>query len=157
MLMDAFEAVRESPHLAGVAQEFGSLELDQVGAAPRLIWAPTEDSYGPPLPASQPLTTGGRRVHVEAIWTREAGVSIYLFERDYRAAEDLIRRLHLALWEALSTSANYKLGRGRWVDRGELSTQTVAYVMPLAVHVPIYDLSPAELLGGATVVLPGGS
>lgn len=156
-LVAAYEAVSASPHLRDVAHEFGSMGLDKVGAAPRLIWVPTEDSYTAPRAASLPITEGGQRVHIEAIWTRRAGVDVHVFERDYAAAEELIRRLHLALWEELTTAANYDLGRGKWADRGALAVQTVLYVQPLAIHVPIYDMRPAETVGGGRVLLPGGT
>lgn len=152
MLFDAYEKVRCSRHLKDIPQEhhlFGSLGELPVSAAPRILWMPTQDDYTAPRPVATPSILGGRRVEVEAIWTREAGADVELVvpagPQGYRAMEDLIRRFHLALREALVCTGNYRVTRGHWRDREAVSTATLAYVQPLEVMVPIWDVVPAQL------------
>lgn len=159
-LFEVYEAVRSSPRLGDVPAErhaFGALADLPVAAAPRITWLPTTDSYAAPLPVAAPALVGGRRVEVESIKTRRAGVDIELIvpagPQGYRALEDLLRRVHLALRDVLLCDGNYSIGRGRWVDRTKVSTGTLGYVQPVEVYVQIYDVVGAQLWEETNVAL----
>jgi len=160
-MADAFEAVSASPRLAGVACSQGAEELDKLGAAPRIVWVPSEDPYGAAdTLGDQPYVLEGRRVQLESIALRHAGCDIHLFTtgRDtaaWRAAEDLLRRFLLALRDALDAYGNYAIGRARWSPRGAISTQTTEVLQPITVYVPIWDDQPAQLVGAVQTNLRG--
>lgn len=155
MLFDVFEEMQKNPHLAGIHQEWGALADLPVSAAPRIVWVPTQDEYGSPLPVAWPFIAEGKRTEVEAIWTRWAGCDIELYvpagPQGPRALEKLINDLHLALREVLISTGNYKVGRGRWQDRAKLSQNTLGYVQPIQVGVPVFDLIPAQICGAVQV------
>lgn len=147
----AYEAVRKSAHLADIPAErhlFGGLGDLPVSASPRILWTPTTDRYEAPLHSALPFVDG-KRVEVESIFSRLAGVDVELVvpagPQGQIQLDDLIRRFHLALREYFKASGNYSVGSGRNVPRDKVSTNTLVYIQSLAIKVPIFDLVPAQL------------
>lgn len=157
----AYEAVRQSKHLADIPAErhlFGGLGDLPVSASPRILWTPTTDRYEAPLHSAMPFIDG-KRVEVESIFSRLAGVDVEIVvpagPQGQIQLDDLIRRFHLALREYFKASGNYTVGSGRNVPRSSVSVNTLVYIQSLGIKLPIYDLIPAQLWEETAVTVKG--
>jgi hypothetical protein len=166
MLWDVFQAMKKHTSHVGllslgtVNQTFGKNSLNSVSAYPHIVWVPTTDEYVKPLAAALPQVIGGKEVHMESFMTRKCGCDLHVFHKDYASMETLLNDLHNALYDvapALGTSANIgqlEVGVGQWVDREGQRDETVGYVQPINLYVPIYRLLPAAKIQNVTVTLP---
>lgn len=154
MLYEVYEELQKAPRLSGASQTFGSVSLDPISSPPHIAWIPTTDDYTDPHLAALPAVVHGKRVEIESILLRRAGCDLHVFEKDYLNLETLLNELHNALYDTLRSFGNYSIGQGRWVDRSSLSENTVGYIQPIAVFVPIYRALPAELAGSTSISLP---
>lgn len=104
MIADIFEHFRDLSALAGIEQKLGAEHINLNAAPPRIIWVPMVDQYRRGR-ARGVTPIGEKRRH---IGTRIAGVRIRLWAaaapastatavEHFRAAEELLRKMLLAL------------------------------------------------------------
>lgn len=165
MLFEIFNQMKKHTSLYGqtsfscVPQYFGKDTMDRLSSYPRVIWMPSSDEYADPFRAASPIIIHGKHFQQEDIFSKISGCDLYLYHKDYPEMEQLINDLMNALYDtcyALGTSANIgslQIGSGRWINKEDVSLDSVGYVQSIYVYVPIYRLKPAAILEKTTVTL----
>jgi hypothetical protein len=152
-LYHAYLAVMASPRLVGVRRAYGDQREEGPSAGPLIHWKPTRDQKRPPLQAMEQEVLDGAQVQLESPFSLAKGVDLHVLvpelgEPTYVTLELLIEQLHLALWDELETDANYEIGDGTTIARGE-------YVLSIRVIVPVLDRLPtARITAAAAPGLP---
>jgi hypothetical protein len=160
VLVDAYEKLRKSPRLTGVALDFGGLHQLGVHRGDRVLMVPSEDKYQAPQMARARMVLGGQKVEGTSIALRGAGAKLYLTVYatgdlgGYRQMERLIVRVHLALHETLHGYGNFAIEDAEWMDRDAIADGLLGYVQPIRVLVPVADLLPVHAVKDVDVHLP---
>lgn len=165
MLYEIFNQMKKHTSLYGqtsfscVSQYFGKDTMDRPSSYPRVIWMPSSDEYVSPNYAALPQIIGGKHVQQESLYSRKCGCDLHLYHKDYPEMEKFINDLHMALDDvcgAIGTSGNIgnvEISSGRWINKEDVSLDSVGYVQSIYVYVPIYRLKPAAILENTTVTL----
>lgn len=125
-VMAAFNAGRATP----VAFAIGEKELAKFGSPPRIIWVPTEDSFGSPQGGMTP----------RQVKTRHAGFEVHVWAISYASAELMLHELVCALDAVARTS--YEPRGVTWITEGELISKGAVCVLGMTFSVPVTKSSP---------------
>jgi hypothetical protein len=97
------------------------------GTPPRLVWVPTDDTFGAPVKIG---------ANPKAVRTRHAGADCIVWGGSLAATEQLVNDLVYAAHKALQ-HAWYSVDHGRWDSKGELTNQGIACVLGWTFQIPI--------------------
>lgn len=126
-------------HTAPVPSFVGEKYEAEHGTPPRLVWVPTDDTFGPPVKTG---ASGG--VNPKSVRTRLAGVDCHIWAADLAAAEQIINDLVFAAHKALKHGW-YEPQAGHWKTAGELQNQGIGYVLPFILQIPIVGTAAASV------------
>lgn len=81
-LVEVFDALRQDARLAGIQQFYGAPHKDALATVPKIVWAPSTDSYeGPdmgdplvPIPQAAPVTILGQNANGGVEYAPQQGV-----------------------------------------------------------------------------------
>lgn len=113
---------------------------------PYIKWIPTGDTYEPPLWVNKNAIIDGKRVQIEACFSRACGVEIRIYEEDYFKLETLINTSTNALYDVLVSTGNFRIQNGRMLNQEELTTESVGYAQTCTIWVPIYRVLPSAVV-----------
>jgi hypothetical protein len=151
MLFWAFNQALQSQYLRGVNQQYGTLQDTPLLSAPAIVWVPTTDIYADPAGnrlLEEEIVTDGVDKHMNQFNRRSAGCELRLYvtgntQEAYPKLEDLINRTANALRDlGVHNNQNAYPVSGRYLDRAEVSDNTVGYAMQIEVVVPLYFTTP---------------
>jgi hypothetical protein len=116
----------------------GAHHLAAEGAPPRVVWVPTEDSFGP-------AEKGG--VEPRQLRTRIAGVEAHVWGQDLAATEALVNSVIAAVHAAAHGS--YAVSSGRWYGQdGEVlhfgTVCVLSFQFRIPVTAPTYETAVVE-------------
>lgn len=156
MITDVFTAVSAHSGLAGVECVLGAEYREELSRPPRLVWVPSSDTFEPGKrinsPNSLPITNNPRLN--DSVGTRWAGVKVLCWAEtsdstktataDIAAAEDLVRRLLVAVHEKCFGS--YRVLGMEWTgaDGAELVQVGRACLVSLSFAIPIFKDAPTK-------------
>lgn len=159
-LEDFYELWRNSTELRalGVTSYFGKMAQNQPCALPYARWVPTADTYtrgGFPKAVDTilPLRPGepARDVVASAIWTRAAGVEIYLYPSTTTNLQTLIDASLLALEAIFGVRPNYDVLSGRNVSKDDYQTESDGYALSVSISIPTFKLQPRHTAGSSEI------
>jgi hypothetical protein len=152
MLYWAFNKLKSSQWLQGINLFYGSLPDVSLMSSPSVVMIPTNDTYGDPdgpRLQEQVVITNGVESYVHEFNRRGAGASLHLYvtggpEDVYQSLETLINDVANALRETPGNynNQNITLLSGQYLDRTQLSENTVGYALQIVTYVPLYYLTP---------------
>jgi hypothetical protein len=113
----------------------GPKELNNNRAkAPRVVWVPTRDRFGPPR---------GPGANPRRILTRNAGCEVHLWGADLASTEALLNSVLSAIHKVAHGS--YEATEGEWKDQlGSVTNAGLAYVFGVTFAVPVTDAPSTE-------------
>lgn len=132
-------------------------------ANPSILWMPTYDTYADPYGnrlVAEEIITNGSDKHMNQFNRRQAGCDLKLMvtgnvDEAYPQLEALINRTANAIREIGNSNNNqntYPVA-GHYVDRSQLSENTVAYIMQIEVEVPLYYETPIYPLQSLAITI----
>lgn len=147
-IFDVYEDIRISPRLSGVEPTFGKLSGQALGSLPRMRWEPGKDRFKLAELVEQEAIYqddegSNQRVHIEEFQRRDAGVTVYLYERNHAELNKLLIRFLGALSDVLRATAIYELGDGEEIEPTDDSVQSWCYRLQLTVRLICADTLPA--------------
>ena len=107
----------------------GEKHIMAVGVPPRVVWVPTDDSFGP---------TENLGAQPRQVYTRIAGVGVHIWGPDLAQTEKLLNDLVAAIRQTV-TGPNVNLESATWITEGELMALGAVCVLRAAFKIPITE------------------
>jgi hypothetical protein len=146
MLSEIIQAVMaeiNTGRATAIPYGIGEDEVAKFGSPPRIVWVPTEDSFGSGQGGMQP----------RQVKTRIAGLEVHVWAASFADTETLLHDMVCALDAVARTSFE---PRGvSWITEGKLISKGAVAVLGVVFHVPVTKSAPS--LVSATITDVAGT
>lgn len=159
-LEDFFELWRNSTEIKslGIFCDYGDLSKGQPHSLPHARWSPSSDTFdrggfGKAVDTFLPLRPGepAAAVTATAIWTRSAGVDIWLYPSAVTTLQTMIDATLLALENIFGVSGNYSALTGRNALKDDYQTESDGYALSIVIKIPTFRLQPRHTAGSTEI------